>query len=356
VINQQSTRQGLRAPTIAAMAFAAIATTTALWPVASSAAPAYMYSDITVDLWGGSAFLASTQTYLPTRVLPLGDPARAEMFIPAPEAQWNGFTYGTPTARNDIAYASVMMNGSGYGVAGVSGWLDSSYEQPDAVLRANSSARWSVTNTGTAGPLELTFFIPLIEIAMRGNRYEYDPAMVEAEIIAIRSNSNGQFIERRTLFDYALDYYYEKPDETYAIQRFTATPDLLRDSGGLLDLAASDCLGCVGARVLPFSTTRVIDEFNAGDTIEFWYFFGVEVYAGMEGGGHALYGDPFGIGGGGNQRFFEMRALDLPAAAVPEPASWALMVIGLAGLAWQRRSGHAKPALRSDPNAPCCSG
>ena len=44
-------------------------------------------------------------------------------------------------------------------------------------------------------------------------------------------------------------------------------------------------------RVLPFSTTRVIDEFNTGDTIEFWYYFGVEVFAGQEGGGHALGAD-----------------------------------------------------------------
>ena len=77
--------------------------------------------------------------------------------------------------------------------------------------------------------------------------------------------------------------------------------------------------------MLPFSTTRVFDEFNTGDTIEFQYSFGVEVYTGLEGGGHALYGDPFGAGGGGNQRFFTIAALVAPTGAVPEPASWALL-------------------------------
>ena len=92
------------APAIAAWAAAAIATTTALWPVASLAAPAYMYSDIAVVLWGGSTFLVSTDTFLPTRVLPRGDPARAEMFIRRRKPS------GTvsPTARRRLATTSRM--------------------------------------------------------------------------------------------------------------------------------------------------------------------------------------------------------------------------------------------------------
>ena len=92
-----------RSSAISALAGVAIAAAAALWPMATSAAPTLTFGNIDIGVWGGSVFMVNTVTDLPRLSVPLGDPARSELFVTAPEDRWHGFTYGTPTANNDRA-------------------------------------------------------------------------------------------------------------------------------------------------------------------------------------------------------------------------------------------------------------
>lgn len=263
--------------------------------------------------------------------LPSGDPTSIEAFVKPSEAGWFAFTRGTPTTLS-TAFSSALINGAGFAGVGVSGTLDPPANLTFGVLEAGAEFSQVVTNLGGAGPISLTYSIPLIEIATSGNRFSGNVGAVSAAMFATRFNINGDFVEQQVLFDYQLVF------RDLFGQTFKASADLLNDSAGLVDLA-TDCLlaNCVaGKKVLPFTATKTIRNVDPGDWIDFRYFMNTDIVAGREGGGHALYGDPFELSAGPGSEFLtfsvEGIAVDPAQSGVPEPGTLLLVLAGLVGL------------------------
>lgn len=340
--NPTSLRRTHRAAALAGLAGAVAAG--ALLPLPARAEVVLSYGDMLIDTQAKAQLVGSTEIVLPQARLPNGDPTKAEVFVTpgvtsGPNWYWGGFEYGTPTNHPEQAYASTQMNGGGHAELGVSGRSEGPNADAWGRLTADIFAQQRVTNVGGAGTVKLDYTIPLIEIANYGTRYEGLVANVGAFLLISRFNSQGSLIEDLPGFRYQLDYRYEKPPTTYAIETYTASEELLRDSGGLVDVTEG-CSGVqsrCGRAIEPFSVSRTIGELDAGDYLEYTYVMSAYLVTGREGGGHALYGDPFAFSGGDGRNFFEFSAAEGSVGSVPEPGSWALFGTGVALLAWRRR-------------------
>lgn len=313
----------------------------AMVPLPGRASPTLVHADLLVIQ--GSLInhpgVAAYESFPPDVKLPYGDPTKVGAFISpttdsGPNWYYGGFSLGTPTNHPTEAFSSSQINGSGFADVGVSGTSEGptlEFSTQAALIQAFGK----LTNTGTQGQVDLAYTVPLMEIAHYGNRYNGVVGSVLATLSATHYDSQGNEIEELSVFDYTVTFHYEKPPTTFAILTYTASDDLLQDSGGLVDV--TDCGGFLlicGKAVLPFSATKSLGVFSPGDYMTYEYKVATQLVTGREGGGHALYGDPFSFEtGGGN--FFKFTTADVPAGTVPEPATWALL--GLAGAALVRR-------------------
>jgi PEP-CTERM motif len=302
------------------------------------------YGEIDVQL-DAVAELAgsSTEDEMPPVFLPGGSRDRAEVFVTpgvvgGPNWSWAGFAAGRPTHHPDEAFASAQMDGRGFADLGVSGRSEGPGADSWGYLLSTIFARQRVTNIGGDGLFKLEYTIPLIEIAHRGNQFDGLVSIVNANLLIHRYDKDGKFVEDLQGFNYTLQFDYTKPPTDYAIQTFTMSPDLRRDSRGWVDTECGANESCTGKSVQPFSVSRILGDMDAGDYLEYTYFMSAEFVTGNEGGGHALYGDPLAFGAEGDRNFFEFSAVDDTAGAVPEPASGALLGLALAALAWRPRA------------------
>lgn len=319
-----------------------------LLPLPVRAGPVMSYGETNVQLEAVAELVGSTEVQMPPIYLPGGSTDRAEVFVTpgvvgGPNWSWAGFAAGTPTRHPDEAFASAQMDGRGFANLGVSGRSEGPGADSWGYLLSTIFAQQRVTNTGGDGLLKLEYTIPLMEIAHRGNRFDGLVSIVNANLLIHRYDRDGRFVEDLPGFNYTLQFDYTKPPTDYAIQTFTMSADLRRDSAGLVDTECNATAPCTGQSIRPFSVSRTLGELAAGDYLEYTYFMSSEFVTGREGGGHALYGDPLAFSGDGDRNFFEFSAADGPVGAVPEPPSWALFGTGCALLAWRRRARGASP-------------
>ncbi len=313
----------------------------ALAPQAAQATPTMVYGDLTVTAFAQTKLVYDVKSEPPPTPLPTGDPTKVSAFAghPVTEPGWyfGGFALGTPTRHPGQAFASAQMDGSAFSDLGVSGSSEGPTVQSWSFQKASEFATQRVTNTANAGPVLLSYTIPLIEIAHFGTRFEGEVAAVEASLTIDRYDSNGNHIKTINVFDYRLGFTYEKPPTDYALLSYPVSDDLLRDSAGLVDV--THCGGfrlTCGKAVGPFSVLRdfIID---SGDYLEYTYFVDSYLITGREGGGHALYGDPFAITGGDGRNLLQLTGVDVAPTTMSEPSSWALLGMGFAALALRRR-------------------
>jgi hypothetical protein len=292
--------------------------------------PILVRLDTDVSVSAHSQIGAGTQTFdqPPKAVRSASDLAKVEAFVRPPEPGWFGFDRGTPKLQSG-PFASALMFGARSGGVGVSGSLDTDPALGFGTLASTVFLFGSNKNAGSTGTVYLRYNIPQIEIASVGNRYDGDVGEVRGVLDIRRFDANNRLLGEERLFDYRLRYNYEEPPTTQAIRTWTPSPDLLEDSGGLIDLEL-DCIfaSCVyGRRVDPFRVTFAFEDFPAGGYIDYTYRMETSIVVGLEGGGHALYGDPFEFDGGNG-----LPLLEFMSAPVPEPQVWLLMLAGLAGL------------------------
>ncbi len=327
-----------------------------LAPIDAWAEPILFYGDSRIKAFA-KAEAASTYTDNPDGVrLPPGDPTEVEAFVHPPEVDgWGPFEGGKPTGLSSIPFASALMNGAGFGGVGVSAQLELQGDPLGfGTLEAIISRTGRITNVGDSGPITLTYTIPQIEIAVTGTRFEGQVANARSFMNAQRFTDQGELAENYNFFDYRLTYEYEKPPTTFAIETWTASSDLLSHSGGLHAISEGFWFG---RRIDPFTVTQEIALLGAGEWIEYTYTMQSFFVVGREGGGHALYGDPFEITGGSSRDFFEFSA----ATAVPEPASMLLLGSGLLMALCGARRGDVRRSLprvhgrNSDKNEPAFS-
>lgn len=314
---------------------------------AAQAAPILSRTDPVISAFAlaENQFAGELVDMSPPTIVPLGSTIMDPAFMSPFEPGWSSYTGGTPLMFSSFPFSSAFINGAGFAGVGVSGKLDS---LDFRALAAGADWLQTVTNTGGAGSIKLTYTIPFIEISTIGNRYEGDVGGVRASMTALRRNSLGQEVENISLFDYRLGFNYVKPPTTFAIQTFTASPDLLNDSGGLVNIDPNCQLAAcnTGKKTLPFSVTKTIPRVDPGDEIVFSYMINTFLQTGREGGGHALYGDPFELSAGPGPEFLtfnvEEIAVDPPPRGVPEPGTLLLTLAGLLGMGRTRLS-HAGP-------------
>jgi PEP-CTERM motif len=261
--------------------------------------------------------------------------------------------------RQGFASAQADVHGNG-GVGATNLLFGPAQPGTNAVDQLAATALWTQTFTNTGGTdigLALYFHIPDLEVGLIGvapNRGAPSATETARAVVSLDSTINradGSFVKGRS-FSFGLEMH-----ET----QIPLGPGIYANFGDVQTIKTGSDLG-----INPFDSFHAVgDEFSPGfpfqpryalDALSFSFTIGTihpgdilsYVYTltadgatlGGEHGYLAFLGDPFDFSASGG-------SLEVAAAAVPEPATWALSLAGLVLLAGARRRLVSQAGCRS---------
>lgn len=250
------------------------------------------------------------------------------------------------------AFASANLNANGAGGVGISG-IHETYrveDRDDAQMFAQAVFSSNLRNIGdTGGPVDFTFQIPQVELAVFPERNPLDATTPMLANLAASfrvkhfaapvpgiPGDTGALKNDFSLFEYFIQFDQGSPETLFVSE------DLLADAGPVLVPNSCDLRSCVGLRFDPFEVTKtVVDDLLPGERLEYFYFmlvftdsFGT-ISQDAAVGAAVFYGDPLEIGGGSSSFVIH----GLTPAPVPLPGTLGLM---LPGLLWLRQRVRRK--------------
>ena len=262
------------------------------------------------------------------------------------------------------AFASSLAESDGNGGVG-SSQLIFGFPNPDAadqnvVRQLVAQSLWTQTFVYNGSPtvdLKLHLRIPALQVELwgippnRDNPSSTETAQAVAKVDTVITHSDGTFSKGGS-FEYGLrEFETQIPNEGggFGFLNF-ADVDFLGAGGSLLPLLQEDSDFPQSRVRFRFDTTFVTDVdlglLHSGDTLSYVYTLTAEgTTHGFERGYDAFLGDPFGVDVVTNNLSVTVALAGAPSTSVPELSTWAMMVIGLVGLAFAslrqtRKSPH----------------
>jgi PEP-CTERM motif len=238
------------------------------------------------------------------------------------------------------AFASALSESDGNGGAGVSNWSATDPQGPgqDSVGQLAAQASWGsiYTNNGPVSVVvSIHLQIPDLQVGLLGVSPDRDgvsaaeSATASATIDSVITHADGSTGQGGS-FLYGL--------KEYEVQVFLgpnhysnyADVAYLRDDVNPASYNNDDYNP--SWTLEPYATDVKLATLNPGDSVSFIYTLTAQgTTHGRERGFYAFLGDPFGVDiVGGNLS-------PIITLAVPEPGTWALMLLGIGGLLWRRR-------------------
>ena len=239
------------------------------------------------------------------------------------------------------AFSSSLAESNGNGGVGVSqtifGLPDDTNE--NVVRQMVAQSLWTQTfvyNGSPAVSIILHLHIPALHVQLigvppnRDNPSFTETAEARANVDTVITHADGTFTKGGS-FEFGLrEFETQIPDGTGTFLNFDDVDVLGTDSSLFATLRPN----FVGAwNIDSVSTDVKLGVLNQGDTLSYVYTLTAEgTTHGFERGYDAFLGDPFGA-----EIVGDNLSVTVAAADTPEPATWALMLSGLAGLfAWAR--------------------
>src|ERR1700722_13551668 len=260
------------------------------------------------------------------------------------------------------AFASSLAESDGNGGVGASqlifGLPNAGAADQNVVRQLVAQSLWTQTFVYNGSPtvdLKLHLSIPALQVELwgippnRDNPSSTETAQAVAKVDTVITHPDGTF-SRGDSFEYGLrEFETQIPNQGggFGFLNF-ADVDFLGAGGSLLPLLREDFSG--GRVRFRFDTTFVTDVdlglLHSGDTLSYVYTLTAEgTTHGFERGYDAFLGDPFGVDVVTNNLSVTVALAGAPSTSVPELSTWAMMVIGLVGLAFAslrqtRKSPH----------------
>ena len=266
-----------------------------------------------------------------------------------------------PSPRSSVsgAFASSLAESDGNGGVGVSQLifgLPGNPGDPDqnVVRQLVAQSLWTQTFVYNGSPtvdIKLHLRIPALQVELwgvppnRDNPSSTETAQAVARVDTVITHSDGTF-SKGGGFEFGLrEFETQIPNQGggFGLLNF-ADVDLIAPGGSLAPLLHEDSDFSQGRVRFGFDTTFVTDVdlglLHTGDTLAYVYTLTAEgTTHAFERGYDAFLGDPFGADVVTDNLSVTVALAGAPAAGVPEPGTWALMLSGLAGLfLWRRHT------------------
>jgi hypothetical protein len=244
------------------------------------------------------------------------------------------------------AFASSLAESNGNGGVGVSqtifGLPDDANE--NVVRQMVAQSLWTQTFVYNGSPtvsITLHLHIPSLQVQLIGVPPNRDsPSFTEtaearANVDTVITHADGTFTKGGS-FEFGLrEFETQIPDGTGTFLNFDDI-DVLGTDSSLFNTLRPNFVGAWN--IDSVSTDVKLGVLNQGDTLSYVYTLTAEgTTHGFERGYDAFLGDPFGA-----EIVGDNLSVTVAAADAPEPATWALMLLGLTGLFGR---AHARAAL-----------
>ena len=283
---------------------------------------------------------------------------RAEYLYPASQGQ--NFSGRSTDIKG--AFASSLAEGNHSGGVGVTSWIGGSpsLTNPDALEQLAAHATWTQDITDGTIPTvtKIRLEIPALQVGLidvppnRSRISAAETATAEASLAFIITHADGG-ITKGPLFEFGLRAFETQLELSPGVFSNFAVVDFIGLNSKTEHLF--DSFKFNGDEINPrFNINAVSTEvefgtLQPGDVLDFVYQLTAEgTTHGFERGFVAFLGDPFEVDGSSGAFVVTTGPA---AAAVPEPATWVLMILGfgaVAGMAGRRR---ASALPRSQPRS-----
>ncbi len=237
------------------------------------------------------------------------------------------------------AFSSSLAESDGNGGVGVSQTIFGSPNTTDenVVRQLVAQSLWTQTfvyNGVPAVDLSLHLHIPALQVQLLGvppnrdNPSFTETAEARANMDTVITHADGSFSHGGS-FEFGLrEFETQIPDGTGTFLNFSDV-DLLGTDGPLFDTLRPNFVGAWN--IDSVSTDVGLGVLHTGDTLAYIYTLTAEgTTHGFERGYDAFLGDPFGVDVISDNLSVTAALADAPAQ--PEPSTWALLLLGLAGL------------------------